>query len=148
MEIKLKMDTHYTIPSELKSAIDGKCPRCRTGNMFAAPLFSFKSQKMLVRCPACDLKFEKEPGYFYVAMYVSYAMSVAELIAACVATYVLTGNLESPWLYVIVALAVTLILAPFNNRYSRIILLYWMTPSFKFNEQVFQRVNNEANTKK
>ncbi|MGJ1205428.1 DUF983 domain-containing protein [Sphingobacterium lactis] len=103
---------------------------------------------MLVRCPACDLKFEKEPGYFYVAMYVSYAMSVAELIAACVATYVLTGNLESPWLYVIVALAVTLILAPFNNRYSRIILLYWMTPSFKFNEQVFQRVNNEANTKK
>ena len=133
------MDTKYTIPSELKSAIEGKCPRCRTGNMFAAPLLSFKSQKMLERCPACDLKFEKEPGYFYVAMYVSYAMSVAELVAACVATYVLSGNLESPWLYVIVALTVTILLAPFNNRYSRIILLYFMTPSFKVNDRIFER---------
>ncbi|VTQ06875.1 Uncharacterised protein [Sphingobacterium daejeonense] len=138
------MDTKYTIPSELKSAIEGKCPRCRTGNMFAAPLLSFKSQKMLERCPACDLKFEKEPGYFYVAMYVSYAMSVAELVAACVATYVLSGNLESPWLYVIVALTVTILLAPFNNRYSRIILLYFMTPSFKFNERIFERVKAEG----
>ncbi|MCT1531678.1 MULTISPECIES: DUF983 domain-containing protein [Sphingobacterium] len=144
MEVKLKMDTKYTIPSELKSAIEGKCPRCRTGNMFAAPLLSFKSQKMLERCPACDLKFEKEPGYFYVAMYVSYAMSVAELVAACVATYVLSGNLESPWLYVIVALTVTILLAPFNNRYSRIILLYFMTPSFKFNERIFERVKAEG----
>ncbi|MFD1166063.1 DUF983 domain-containing protein [Sphingobacterium daejeonense] len=138
------MDTKYTIPSELKSAIEGKCPRCRTGNMFAAPLLSFKSQKMLERCPACDLKFEKEPGYFYVAMYVSYAMSVAELVAACVATYILSGNLESPWLYVIVALTVTILLAPFNNRYSRIILLYFMTPSFKFNERIFERVKAEG----
>lgn len=138
------MDTKYTIPSELKSAIEGKCPRCRTGNMFAAPLLSFKSQKMLERCPACDLKFEKEPGYFYVAMYVSYAMSVAELVAACVATYILSGNLESPWLYVIVALTATILLAPFNNRYSRIILLYFMTPSFKFNERIFERVKAEG----
>ena len=144
MEVKLKMDTKYTIPSELKSAIEGKCPRCRTGNMFAAPLLSFKSQKMLERCPACVLMFEKEPGYFYVAMYVSYAMSVAELVAACVATYVLSGNLESPWLYVIVALTVTILLAPFNNRYSRIILLYFMTPSFKFNERIFERVKAEG----
>ncbi|WP_313189623.1 DUF983 domain-containing protein [Sphingobacterium sp.] len=99
---------------------------------------------MLERCPACELKFEKEPGYFYVAMYVSYALSVAELVTACVLTYFLSGNLESPWLYVIVALAVTLIMAPFNNRYSRIILLYLMTPSFKFNPKIFQRVKEEG----
>lgn len=144
MDININMETKYTIPSELKSAIDGKCPRCRTGNMFAAPLLSFKSKRMLERCPACELKFEKEPGYFYVAMYVSYALSVAELVTACVLTYFLSGNLESPWLYVIVALAVTLIMAPFNNRYSRIILLYLMTPSFKFNPKVFQRVKEEG----
>jgi len=144
MEINTNMETKYTIPSELKSAIDGKCPRCRTGNMFAGPLFSFKSKRMLDRCPACDLKFEKEPGYFYVAMYVSYALSVAELIAACVGTYLLTGNLENPWLYVIVALAVTLIMAPFNNRYSRIILLYWMTPMFRFNPKIYAQVKEEG----
>ena len=138
------MENKYTIPSELKSAIDGKCPRCRTGNMFNAPLLSFKSQKMNLKCPVCELKFEKEPGYFYVAMYVSYAMSVAELITACVGTYIITGNLESPWLYIFVALGVSLLLAPFNNRYSRIILLYWMTPMFKFNPKIFQRIKEEG----
>lgn len=140
MEINTNMETKYSIPSEIKCAIDGKCPRCRTGNMFAAPLLSFKSQKMYERCPACDLKFEKEPGYFYVAMYVSYALSVAELVTACVLTYFISGNLESPWLYVFVALAVTLLMAPFNNRYSRIILLYWMTPMFKFNPKIYEQV--------
>ncbi|MCT1524524.1 MULTISPECIES: DUF983 domain-containing protein [Sphingobacterium] len=142
MEVNAKMNTNYQIPSEIKSAIDGKCPRCRTGNMFKGPLLSFKSAKMNVKCPACDLKFEKEPGYFYVAMYISYAMSVAELVASCVATYLITGNMESPWLYVIVALAATLIFAPFNNRYSRIILLYWMTPQFKFNPKIYQEVKD------
>ncbi len=138
------METTYSIPSELKSAMEGKCPRCRTGNMFASPMLSFGSKRMLERCPACDLKFEKEPGYFYVAMYVSYALSVAELVTACVATYFISGNLENPWIYIIVALAVSIFLAPFNNRYSRIILLYWMTPMFKFNPKVYQRVKQEG----
>jgi uncharacterized protein (DUF983 family) len=118
------MSTKYTIPGEFKSAVDGKCPRCRTGNMFKAPLLSFKSKKMHEQCPHCNLKYEKEPGYFYVAMYVSYAFVVAELVTSCVATYILTGNLESPWLYLSVAIAVSIILAPFNYRYSRVVLMY------------------------
>jgi hypothetical protein len=28
------------------------------------------------RCPACGLKFEREPGYFLGAMYVSYALGI------------------------------------------------------------------------
>ena len=131
------MSTKYTIPGEFKSAVDGKCPRCRTGNMFKAPLLSFKSKKMHEQCPHCNLKYEKEPGYFYVAMYVSYAFVVAELVTACVATYILTGNLESPWLYLSVAISVSIILAPFNYRYSRVVLMYWLTPQFKFQEKYF-----------
>lgn len=131
------MATEYTIPSQLESAINGKCPRCRKGNMFRAPLLSFKSKKMNEVCPHCGLKYEKEPGYFYVAMYVSYAFVVAELVTACVATYVLTGNLESPWLYFGVLISAALILAPFNYRYSRIVLMYWLTPQFKFQEKYF-----------
>ncbi|MGO1521129.1 MAG: DUF983 domain-containing protein [Sphingobacterium sp.] len=140
MEVDVNMEKQYSIPSEMKSAIEARCPRCRTGHMFNTPLLSFKSSKMVVKCPACDLKFEKEPGYFYVAMYVSYVLVVAELITACVATFILSGALESPWPYVIVALAVTLLLAPFNSRYSRVILLYWMTPAFKFNQKIFEKV--------
>jgi hypothetical protein len=28
------------------------------------------------RCPVCDLRFEREPGYFLGAMYISYPLSV------------------------------------------------------------------------
>lgn len=133
------MATEYTIPGEFKSAVDGKCPRCRRGDMFKAPLLSLKSKKMHANCPHCDLKFEKEPGYFYVAMYVSYAFVVAELVTACVGTYILTGNLESPWLYLTVAVAAAIIMSPFNYRYSRIVLMYWLTPQFSFKETYFLR---------
>lgn len=127
----------YSLPSEFKSAVDGKCPRCRKGDMFNAPLISIKSRKMRSHCPHCGLKFEKEPGYFYVAMYVSYAFVVAQLVTACVATYVITKNMDSPWLYLTVAILATVLLAPFNYRYSRIVLMYWMTPQFKFKESYF-----------
>lgn len=133
------MTTEYTIPGEFKSAVEGKCPRCRRGDMFNAPLLSFKSKKMHSSCPHCGLKFEKEPGYFYVAMYVSYVFVVAELVAACVGTYILTGNLDSPWLYLCVAVAAAIIMSPFNYRYSRIVLLYWLTPQFGFKESHFLR---------
>lgn len=133
------MTTEYTIPSEWKSAMEGKCPRCRRGNMFQAPLLSFKSKKMNTSCPHCGLKFEKEPGYFYVAMYVSYVFVVAELVTACVGAYILTGNLESPWLYLFVAIGAAVLLAPFNYRYSRIVLMYWLTPQFKFKKDYYFR---------
>lgn len=133
----------YSLPGEFKSAVEGKCPRCRKGNMFNAPLLSFKSRKMHSHCPHCGLKFEKEPGYFYVAMYVSYVFVVAELVTACVGAYVLTRNLESPWLYLIVAIATALVMSPFNYRYSRIVLLYWMTPQFKFKEEFFLKDKTE-----
>lgn len=124
-------------PGEFKSAVEGKCPRCRTGNMFAAPLLSLRSKKMHTHCPHCGLKYEKEPGYFYVAMYVSYVFVVAELIAACVGTYILTGNLDSPWLYLAAALTAAVVMAPVNYRYSRVVLVYWLTPQFRFNERYF-----------
>jgi uncharacterized protein (DUF983 family) len=67
-------------PSQFKAALHAKCPRCRTGNMFAGPMYSFGSQKMNEKCSHCGLIFEREPGYFYVAMFVSYAMNVAEMV--------------------------------------------------------------------
>lgn len=133
------MTEEYQIPSEFQSAIAGKCPRCRKGDMFRGPLLSFGPKKMYANCPHCGMKFEKEPGYFYVAMFISYAFVVAQLVTACVAAYILTGNLESPWPYLFVSFVTAIVFAPFNYRYSRIVLLYWMTPQFKFNESLYHR---------
>lgn len=105
-----------------------KCPRCRKGNMFANSMYGFRAQKMHKTCPYCGFVFEQEPGYFYVAMFASYALNVAEMVSAVVAIYVLTGKVQSPWFYISVIFGVTLILSPFNFRYSRVMLLYWLTP--------------------
>lgn len=31
------------------------------------------------RCPVCDLKFEREPGYFLGAMYISYGLGLGTI---------------------------------------------------------------------
>lgn len=86
------------------------------------------------RCPHCGFRFEIEPGFFYVAMFVSYAINVAIMVTASAATYVLTHSLN-PWLYIAATLVPAFLLAPLTFRYSRIILLYWLTPGVHFDPQ-------------
>lgn len=125
--------------SAFSAALTSKCPRCRQGNMFGNSMYSFKQQKMNINCPHCNMKFEKEPGYFYVAMFVSYAFNVAQMIIIAVATYLFAGKLENPYLYMATLFAGILVLAPFNYRYSRVILLYWLTPGLHFNPEFARR---------
>jgi len=112
--------------------LHAKCPKCRRGNMFKGNMYSFGGNTMHETCPHCGLHFEIEPGYFYAAMYVSYAFNVAEAVTIAMATYILTGNMESPWLYLSLILGGCFLLAPFNYRYSRIILLYWLSPKIHY----------------
>jgi uncharacterized protein (DUF983 family) len=116
----------------LYALIKSKCPRCRRGDMFANSMYGFKQQKMHDNCPHCNLKFEREPGYFYVAMFVSYALNVAQMVIAGMLTYFITGNTESPWLYMATIFPLVFILAPFNYRFSRLILLYYLTPGLNY----------------
>jgi uncharacterized protein (DUF983 family) len=120
--------------SAFTAALHCKCPKCRKGDMFKNSGLGFFSQKMYTYCPYCHFQFEMEPGYFYVAMFVSYGMIVAEMISTAVATYTLTHS-ESPWLYVGLLLGVILLLSPFNFRYSRVILLYWLTPKLHYDPE-------------
>lgn len=86
-------------------------------------------------CPHCGLIFEREPGYFYVAMFVSYALFIAEMVTLAIALHVLTGS-NNPWLYVTVIISVSIILSPFNFRYSRVVLLYWLTPGLHYHPEM------------
>lgn len=114
-----------------KAAIHGKCPKCRRGEMFATGLSSLFAQKMNEKCSHCHFYYEIEPGYFYVAMFVSYAMNVAIMVTFAMGTYVLTHS-WNPWLYCLVTLGPAILFSPVTYRYSRIILLYWLTPGVHF----------------
>lgn len=117
------------------AVITGKCPRCRVGNIYKKPMYALFGQKMNKSCPHCGFVYEREPGYFYAAMYISYAFIVAELVTLAVGTSILTGS-HNPWLYIAVLLSVTGLLAPYNLRYSRVLLLHWLTPGIKYKPEL------------
>lgn len=118
--------------SKLKAILLAKCPRCRRGDVFKNTMYGFASQKMYENCPKCGLRFEVEPGYFYAAMYVAYSINVAIGVTFGVVTYLITKEDKSPWVYIFTILAASLILAPLNFRYSRIILLHLLSPKIKY----------------
>jgi uncharacterized protein (DUF983 family) len=68
-----------TKPSTLQSIFQQRCPRCRLGRIFRYSIFR-GFPKMCERCSICDLKFEREPGYFLGAMYISYVLPLAPTI--------------------------------------------------------------------
>lgn len=125
-------ETKYTL---WPAVVHAKCPRCRRGDMFATPMYGFKSQAMNTTCSHCGLTYEREPGYFYVSMLISYAMFVAEMVTIAVAISVLTGSVN-PWVYVIVIMAAGVLLSPFNFRYSRVMLLFWLTPGLHYHPEM------------
>ena len=118
--------------SKAWAMLHGKCPRCRRGNMYKGIMYGWGTNSMYEKCPHCGLTFEIEPGYFYAAMYVSYAMNVAEGGALVLATYLLTHNTTSPWLYSIVLIGGCFLLSPITFRYSRVLLLYWLSPKIHY----------------
>lgn len=129
------MEQHKPLTVNQWSAFVGsKCPRCRQGNVFYGPMYSFKAQKMNEHCPVCDLKFEREPGYFYVAMFVSYALNVAQTLITCIGAYMLGLPLDFDhmWYYIAIPIVTSVLLAPFNYRFSRMILLYWLSPGLHY----------------
>lgn len=120
--------------SQWSAVVNAKCPRCRVGNVFIGPTYGFKSQKMNEFCPHCNLKFEREPGYFYVAMFVSYAFNVAQIIAVSIAAYVFGLSLDyaNLWYFILILAIATVLFSPFNYRYSRIVLLHWLSPGLNY----------------
>lgn len=120
--------------SKLEAVIQCKCPRCREGAIFTGHMYALKAQGTNEFCPVCNLRFEREPGFFYVAMFISYAMNVAEMITISVAAYILGLDLvyENLWVYAGIILVGVLLFSPFNYRYSRVFLLHWLTPGLGY----------------
>ncbi len=104
--------------------LHGKCPRCRRGNMFPYSAYNLpKFFKMNEDCPVCGLHFEREPGFFFGAMYISYAFSVAIFTTVGVALTVL-GDFSLSTYFIGIGGSVLLLL-PLSFRYSRILFLHF-----------------------
>ena len=107
--------------SRLYSIFKMKCPRCHEGDFFVSRPYDLrKAGDIHKNCSHCGLKYSKEPGFFYGAMYVSYALGVGLFVALWVIfNYLIV--LESVGLQISIIIAISLILTPYIYALSKII---------------------------
>lgn len=108
--------------SYINKVFKGTCPHCGETKVFKSngnPLL-FKLPVMHNSCEKCGYSFHRETGFYFGAMYVSYALTVAEMVAV----FVLGIIFNIPYLQIFLAVVVVLILlSTFNYRVSRIMWL-------------------------
>ena len=92
-----------------------------------------KFTDMNIDCPVCGLHFEIEPGYFWGAMYVSYAITTGMMLVLGALTYFI-GHDPDFWVYIAVICGSVILSAPFLFRYARILMIYIFSP-IKFEEK-------------
>lgn len=105
--------------NKLHSIFNGSCPKCHNESMYVHknPYKLSGIFEMHERCSHCGLKYKMEPSFFYGAMYVSYAVSVAFGFAAFVISHgILDMSLMNSF-YVIVATIIAT--SPIILRLSR-----------------------------
>ncbi len=113
------------MPRNLLTAIwQGRCPKCRDGHIFKFTLRDFrKFSEMNNVCPSCSASFNPEPGFYFGALYVSYAFTVALFVAVWMVLYFFVNPPD--WAYILVIVLSSIIFIPISFRYSRILFLYW-----------------------
>jgi uncharacterized protein (DUF983 family) len=98
-----------------------RCPRCGQGRLFKNWI------RMNGRCPACDLRYEREPGYFLGSIYINYGLTALLVTIAYFALYF--GHVVSPQTALWIVTALALVFPIWFFRYARSLWLgfdqYW-----------------------
>ena len=104
-------------PSAFVCILRQVCPRCRSGAVFGGLI------RMHHTCPQCGVAFEREPGYFLGAMYMSYALALIVVTPVALALFFLAHwSVEATgW----VSGSLLLVLSPWLFRYSRVLWIYF-----------------------
>lgn len=112
-------------PSATSSIFGLKCSSCRRGKMFETPTMSFnKPFKMNRHCPKCGADLEPEPGFYFGAMFISYAITVWPILGLmAIFRWVLGWSLYGSFA---LSLLITGVLFIYIFRVSRAIYLHMM----------------------
>src|SRR5262245_40936912 len=105
--------------------VQQRCPRCCRG-----PIYQ-RGMRMHERCPVCDLRFEREPGYFLGALYISYGISSILLMLGLLLGHLLAPDFDLGWMVLILG-GLYLPLVPLVTRYARVLWIWfdrWVWPS-------------------
>lgn len=108
------------LPSRI---LQEKCPQCGQSDVFKKNAKLFAVPEMNIRCKHCNYSFDREPGYFIGAMYISYGIAVF----FCILTFLVFhfGFPSLPLIYTPIAIiAMMVLIAKKNFKISRIIYIH------------------------
>lgn len=107
--------------TKLYSVLFFKCPECHKGDFFESNPYDLKKVGNIhTNCAHCSLKYSKEPGFYYGAMYVSYALGSGVFMGLYLINYLLNLQLSLVSFLVIMS-AVMIVGTPYLYHLSKII---------------------------
>jgi uncharacterized protein (DUF983 family) len=99
----------------LKAILQMRCPHCLQGAVFSSFM------KMYDTCPVCGIDYEREHGFFMMAIFIGYILG----FIAAVPVLIILFLLDAPVVAYFVASTVVLVpLSPFIFRYARVLWLH------------------------
>lgn len=118
----MAISKYFKKGSKLFSIFKFKCPHCHEGDFYKSSNpynFSSMSEANEV-CPICQRQILIEPGFYYGAMYISYAQAVGHIIVCLIIKSVFNLDIEL-MNFVILAGISLLILSPLYFALSKIV---------------------------
>lgn len=110
-----------------------KCPQCQEGQFFESGPYDLKNAgNVLEHCPSCGLKYSREPGFFYGAMYVAYALGVALFVTLWVSMSLFIGDVNT-WIQIGVIVSISILTTPYNYALSKII---WINLFYSYKKDI------------
>lgn len=122
--------------SKLYSIILMKCPKCHEGRFFVNHPYNLsKTGETLKECSVCGQNYSPEPGFYFGAMYVSYALGVALFVTIWASSNLFFDNV-SVWTQIGLIISFSILLMPWLYSTSKII---WANFFIHYNKHVKPR---------
>lgn len=100
-----------------------KCPNCGKGEVYQKKKYLLQLPIMNERCHQCDYYFDREPGYFLGAMYISYGLAVLQGILTYVLLHIFVPKMPTIWVVAAILIVISLFSMK-NYKLSRIIYIH------------------------
>lgn len=121
--------------TRLGALLNNRCPKCYEGRLFNSHACDLKRvSEMPAGCPECGEDFAREPGFYFGAAYVSYALTVALWIALFVALtcfdwwgWMAFSFFDDVPFFLTTGIGLLVVLMPVLMRLSRSIWLHMFT---------------------
>jgi uncharacterized protein (DUF983 family) len=128
-------------PNKLAAMVNARCPHCHEGRLFKYKWWNvINFSQMHENCPSCGVRYEVEPGFFFGAMYLSYAFSVGIMLVGGILVFNFLNDPPAMG-YVVPITTVSLLLVPFNFRTARVLFIHWFS-SLKFDPSAAAKHEN------